>query len=109
MHKKFSFAGQNLNSIYFISNSGISLRIKPSSLFGNGNIQEALEHACESSFCIDDISDEDYKYKSDEFPLKFVSFEPKIGYRVEEFFTKEFVDHAEGNFKPKIQIIKDKK
>ncbi|MCM2339119.1 MAG: hypothetical protein NDI62_01540 [Burkholderiales bacterium] len=111
-HKINSFAGQNRNSLYYISNSGVSLRIKMARLHPNGNIREALQHANELFLCVDEITDPDQKEKSvngsSEFPSQIVSFEPRLGHRVEEFFTQNFINHQEGNFKSGIKILKEK-
>lgn len=111
-HKMNSFAGQNLNSIYFISNSGLSLRIKMKDLHPNGNIVKSLQPSGELSICIDEITNPDYDKKStknsEEFPNEIVSFEPKLGYRVEEFCTNDFFSNRDSDFKSKIKVLKNK-
>ena len=52
---------------------------------------------------------EDYKYKTGKYPKELVSFEPKLGYRVEEFATKEFRDCTDGDFISKIKVVQDDK
>lgn len=111
-HKEMSFAGQNLNSLYYVSNSGVSLRLKMEALHPNGNILDAVQQLAELSICVDDITDrsnQEIKAEGDLFerPLKTVSFTPKVGYRVEEFYTDDFRNHEEGNFKSKIKVLED--
>jgi len=93
-HGLNSFAGQNRNSFYYISNSGLSLRIKMGKLHPNGNIREALKRPNELCVCLDEVTDPDYRPKStkDSFEIKseFISFVPKVGFRVEEFLTRDF-------------------
>lgn len=111
-HKMNSFAGQNLNSIYYISSSGLSLRIKMKDLHPNGDIAKALQPSGELSICLDEVTDPDYEHKSlngfIELPLKIVSFEPRVGYRVEEFCTNDFFNNGEVDFKSKIKVLKNK-
>lgn len=111
-HKRNSFAGQNFNSLYYISNSGISFRINMSDLHPNGDIEDSIQPLAELSICIDEVTDPDNsevisKNGSSEFPSKIVSFDPKIGYRVEEFGTNDFRNHKNGDFASKIQVLKN--
>jgi hypothetical protein len=110
-HKRNSFAGQNFNSIYYISNSGVSFRINMSELHPNGDIESSIQPLVELSIYVDEITDPDTnevisKNDSEEFPSKIASFDPKIGYRVEEFGTNDFRNHEKGDFSSKIQVLK---
>ncbi len=114
-HRKLSFAGQNMNSIYFLSKNGMSLRVKVDSLFvDKGNIREALPIPQELFMCLDAMADDIYPKKHPEGirflleKLEYFSFDPQIGFQVEEFCTREFLEHKKGNFKSKIQVTKDK-
>jgi hypothetical protein len=112
IHKRNSFAGQNFNSLYYISNSGVSLRLNISDLHPNGNIEATIQPLEELTICIDEITDPDNneaisKIDSEEFPSKIVSFDPKIGYRVEEFGTNDLRDLKKGDFASKIQVLKN--
>jgi hypothetical protein len=112
LHEKNSFASQNFNSLYYISNSGISLRINISALHSNGGIQAVIQPLEELSICFNDTIDRDDQgmettRDSIAFPREIISFDPKIGYRVEEFGTNDFEEHHEGNFISKIEIKKE--
>ncbi len=89
-----SFAGQSKDSIYYISQSGVSLRLKKSLLFQHG-VKDMLQKPQDLIIFRDwELEAEDMKSdleganKIVSFPTKAVSFEPKIGYYVEEFYTK---------------------
>ncbi len=110
-HKQLSFAGQNLNSIYYLTPSGMVLRIKVSNLHPNGNIRQVLQSFSELFTCLDEVTDDDVRgnqlngvFKID---ANFISFEPKVGYRLEEFYTKDFHNSKDDTFHSKIKVFKE--
>jgi len=100
------FAGQNLDSIYFLSHSGVTLRLKKENYLTDlRGVLKQLDDVCifidQKCNLIHDISRSD---KEESIPAEFVSFEPKTGYRVQEYFSKEFLEHQNGAFKSKITL-----
>lgn len=117
--KKDNFAGKTEDSIYYVSRSGICLRLKRAYLLPSlyldevenkfHNINNVLVPSLDLSFYVNDVmfhKEIKKKSNSEEYPLESVSFQPKLGYRVEEFLTEDFLNHKEGNFKSKIEITK---
>lgn len=120
LHAERSFAQQNRNSLYYVSNAGASLRIKTDVMYGEGSIRNALQKPMETILYVDDITDhENYRallntvlpptaIKGTSFyPKKYISFEPKIACQVDEYATKDFREHSSGKFTSKINISKN--
>lgn len=99
IHKQNTYAGQNTNSIYYISESGACIRVKAAELYDinkihqfGSNLEKVVLEPNEVFTCVDDHSDEDYskKYgvKKDGYDIcskEYTSFAPIIGNRVVEY------------------------
>ena len=116
----YSYAGQGRDSIYYVSNSGLSLRLKKSLLFKGRGIKDVLQKPQELILFFNQIEKErrDLNVRttfndiedlnSIDFPAELVSFEPKIEYNVEEFTDFDFSQDKNSNYKSKIEVVKDK-
>jgi hypothetical protein len=121
IHKRNTYAGQNTNSIYYISESGACVRIKTAELYDvNGihqlgsNLEKVVLEPNEVFTCVDDRSDEDYskKYgtKKDGYDIcskEYTSFTPIVGNRVVEYSQK--LDQAGLIELPPIKIFEEGK
>ncbi len=116
-HKRVSFAGQNKDSIYYLSNSGVSLRLKRANLLGstiNAEKEGVLVRPVELPLFLDVkeplMRNQNTDDKIWRFTKENVSFEPKVGYHVQEFCTSDFPDAVKSytpggpDFKSKIMI-----
>lgn len=108
-----SFAGQPRDSIYFFSHSGVSLRLKRDYLLTD-SISKVLQPPCELSIYIDPRVDRDIESEAEKeaggkqehqeaFKLEYISLEPKIGFRVYEYLSDDFLAKTSGDFTSPIE------
>ena len=113
----YSYAGQGRDSIYYVSYSGLSLRLKKDLLMTNGlkkvlqkpqelilffNKREQQRNDLKVNESFDDIEG----FNSTDFPAEVISFEPKLGYNTEEFTKFDFFQDINSNYKSNIEVIR---
>ncbi len=112
-----SYAGQGRDSIYYVSKSGLSLRLKKDLLMTDGlkavlqkpqelimffNQREKQRRDLDVRETFNDIE----KVNSIDFPAELVSFEPKLEFNVHEFSMFDFNKNIDSDYKSNIQIEK---
>ena len=112
--QKNSFAGQSRDSIYFVSKSGLSLRLKVDRLFTEGGFKDVLQFPKELIIFLNrrekDRKNLEIRSGSDfqDYPQEIISFEPRLGYNVEEFRTSNFGTDTTHDYKSEIQVTREK-
>jgi hypothetical protein len=112
-----SYAGQGRDSIYYVSKSGLSLRLKKDLLMTKGlkavlqkpqeliiffNQREKQRRDLDVRQTFNDIE----KINSIDFPAELVSFEPKLEFNVYEFSMFDFNKNIDADYKSNIQTEK---
>lgn len=112
-----SFAGQSRDSLYYVSKSGLSLRLKRSLLIEGGvkqvlqkpqelilffNRREQQKRDLDIKETFNDIED----LNSIDFPAELTSFEPKLEYNAIEFSKFNFNEDVDSDYKSSIQVTK---
>lgn len=113
-----SYAGQGRDSIYYVSKSGMSLRLKKDLLMTKGlkavlqkpqelilffNRREKQRQDLDVRETFNDIE----SFNSMDLPAELVSFEPKLEFNVQEFSKFNFAENADAAYKSDIQIVKN--
>lgn len=101
------FANQDFDSIYYLTDSGVSLRLKKDLYLSK--LRSMLQKPNDLSIFISQdcgINDTKRQSRQEEIPEKYVSLEPKVGYQVQEYYSDELRLQEEGNFKSKIKVVK---
>lgn len=113
-----SYAGQNRDSIYYVSKSGLSLRLKKDLLMTKG-IKAVLQKPQElilffnrreqqrQDFVVRETFNDIESFNSMDLPAELVSFEPKLEFNVQEFSKFNFAENADADYKSDIQIVKN--
>lgn len=107
-----SFAGQSRDSIYFVSKSGLSLRLKVDELFGKDGFRAVLRSPKELIIFLN-RKEKDKRHLEilggndfQDYPEEIISFTPQLGYNVEEFRSSNFGEDSSSNFKSQIEVKK---
>lgn len=113
-----SYAGQGRDSIYYVSKSGLSLRLKKDLLMTKGlkavlqkpqelilffNRREQQRQDLDTKETFNDIE----SLNSMDLPAELVSFEPRLEFNVQEFSKFNFAENVDADYKSDIQIVKN--
>jgi len=113
-----SFAGQSRDSLYYVSKSGLSLRLKRSLLI-DGGLKQVLQKPQEfilffnrreqqrRDLDIKETFNDIESLNSIDFPSELTSFEPKLEYNAIEFSKFNFSENIDSDYKSDIQVIKN--
>lgn len=113
-----AFAGQSRDSLYYVSKSGLSLRLKRSLLHEKG-ISSVLQEPQElilffnrreqqrRDLDIKESFNEIDNLNAIDFPSELVSFEPKLEYNAFEFSKFDFNKNTNSGYTSSIQIIEN--
>jgi hypothetical protein len=105
--KTYGFAGQGEDSIYFLSESGISLRMKKANLL-RGSFANVLQPPMDLVLFTDNFGREFMDKVKNPFPKDKTSFEPQLGYQVYEFGTSDIQEGSIKEDSSRVRVVDDK-